>query len=119
MPESTRVREHLANERTFLAWVRTGIALLALGLVLAKFRFEIAIGTVVGVVGGATFGAVFAIGGLAAVVFALVHYRSNEKDIESGTFSPLGTGAVLLAGVTVVVGVLLVANLVGLLHVSW
>ena len=30
--------EYLANERTFLAWVRTGIAVIKLGLALAKVR---------------------------------------------------------------------------------
>jgi putative membrane protein len=28
----TKLREHLANERTFLAWVRTAIALIGLVL---------------------------------------------------------------------------------------
>ncbi|HEX8289094.1 MAG TPA: DUF202 domain-containing protein [Pyrinomonadaceae bacterium] len=30
--------EYLANERTFLAWVRTGISIIALGFALAKVR---------------------------------------------------------------------------------
>ena len=30
--------EYLANERTFLAWVRTGIAVITLGFALAKVR---------------------------------------------------------------------------------
>lgn len=29
--------DHAANERTFLAWVRTGIAIIALGFVIEKF----------------------------------------------------------------------------------
>jgi len=36
-PESTRAREHLANERTLLAWVRTAVALMGLGFVVARF----------------------------------------------------------------------------------
>jgi putative membrane protein len=31
------LRDYLAEERTFLAWIRTGIALMALGFVLAHF----------------------------------------------------------------------------------
>jgi putative membrane protein len=31
------LRDHLANERTFLAWIRTVIAIIALGFVVAKF----------------------------------------------------------------------------------
>ena len=30
--------EYLANERTFLAWIRTSIAVISLGFVLARFR---------------------------------------------------------------------------------
>jgi putative membrane protein len=33
----TRYGEHAANERTFLAWVRTAIAAMALGFVIEKF----------------------------------------------------------------------------------
>jgi putative membrane protein len=30
--------DHAANERTFLAWVRTGIAVIAFGFVIVKFN---------------------------------------------------------------------------------
>src|SRR5437016_14132381 len=36
VPEERRAAEHLDNERTFLAWVRTNLALLRLGIVLAR-----------------------------------------------------------------------------------
>lgn len=35
--ERDRQREHQANERTFLAWLRTAVALIALGLATARF----------------------------------------------------------------------------------
>lgn len=34
---SNRVRDHLANQRTLLAWVRTGLALIGLGFVISRF----------------------------------------------------------------------------------
>jgi putative membrane protein len=37
MPDDKKATEHLANERTFLAWVRTSIAIMSLGFVVAKF----------------------------------------------------------------------------------
>lgn len=33
----TNIREHLANERTFLAWMRTSIGIMAFGFVVVKF----------------------------------------------------------------------------------
>src|SRR6201993_2389371 len=35
--ETKRATEYLANERTFLAWVRTSVAVMSLGFVLARF----------------------------------------------------------------------------------
>src|SRR6185312_13592283 len=36
-PPGDIVRDHLANKRTMLAWARTGIAVMALGFVVARF----------------------------------------------------------------------------------
>src|SRR5471030_340305 len=35
--ESSHARDHLANERTFLAWIRTSIGIMAFGFVVEKF----------------------------------------------------------------------------------
>lgn len=35
--QSNSIRTHLANERTFLAWIRSAVSLLALGLGIAAF----------------------------------------------------------------------------------
>ena len=40
MTVSTRYSDHAANERTFLAWVRTGIATIAFGFVVEKFNLS-------------------------------------------------------------------------------
>jgi putative membrane protein len=37
VPNDRRAAEYLANERTFLAWIRTSIAVISLGFVLARF----------------------------------------------------------------------------------
>src|SRR6266446_2325931 len=38
---TSRFTDHAANERTFLAWVRTGIAVIAFGFVIERFNFFI------------------------------------------------------------------------------
>ena len=37
-PQIDRQREHQANERTFLAWLRTSIALIGFGFAIARFN---------------------------------------------------------------------------------
>lgn len=37
LPNIDRIREHQANERTFLAWLRTSIALISFGFAIARF----------------------------------------------------------------------------------
>jgi len=37
IPDDKKATEHLANERTFLAWVRTSVSIMSLGFVVAKF----------------------------------------------------------------------------------
>ena len=37
IPDDKKATEYLANERTFLAWVRTSVSIMSLGFVVAKF----------------------------------------------------------------------------------
>jgi putative membrane protein len=37
IPSDKRATEYLANERTFLAWIRTCVAVISLGFVVARF----------------------------------------------------------------------------------
>src|SRR3712207_9326478 len=42
---ATEVREHLANERTLLSWVRTGVGLISLGIVVERAGSFVSAGT--------------------------------------------------------------------------
>ena len=90
----TRTRDLLANERTFLAWLRTSAAVMVLGLAIAKFADvprsrEIAAGVLLVVVG---------VGG---VFEGERRRRSVERAIEHG--EPMRTGGELAAAVVLVV----------------
>jgi hypothetical protein len=38
---SNRARDHLANERTFLAWVRTSVAVVVFGFAIGRFAIAL------------------------------------------------------------------------------
>ena len=89
-------RDHLANERTFLAWVRTGLAGVAFGFAIG--RFAVAIRQWMQIQGRAApssglsvwFGAATTIAGVLVCVAGLLRYRRTREQIESGKFQPAG-----------------------------
>lgn len=93
---SNRARDHLANERTFLAWVRTGIAIVVFGFAIG--RFAIAIRQFMQIQGhsfgtaGLTvwFGAIAIFGGVMLTLAGLLRYRRTRDQLESGKFEPAG-----------------------------
>jgi putative membrane protein len=108
--DATR-RTRLANERTYLAWWRTGLTALAVG---------IGIGRVVPGVSDVTeqwpyqaVGAGFGLLGVGCMVVGHVRLRSVERAVDEGTFARMDTRlehALLAAGVVLgAASVLLVA----------
>ena len=88
------VSDHQANERTFLAWLRTAIALMGFGFVVAKFGlFLRLVGRVnaapEGVSSGAIGIALVITGGLMAGAAGL-RYRALQRKIDLGTYEPGG-----------------------------
>ncbi len=108
----SRFRDHAANERTLLAWIRTGIALMAFGFAIARFGLflrEVAQAGQIRVnvrgLGSAWFGVTLVVLGLFTNASALVRYLSVRRSLErhqSIAPSPilawgLGLGSVLVA----------------------
>lgn len=111
-------RVHMANERTFLAWIRTSIGIIALGFVVEKFilapidRTTIpssprSLGQdVIGLMG-------FLLVLLGAVVAALATYRflRTEKEIIEDTYRPSLAADLIIAFLLVSISVFLAAFL--------
>jgi putative membrane protein len=87
-PSSSRheaaVRDHLANERTLLAWQRTALTVVGIGFLVDRFALGSAGPSVVGSVLGA---ALIALGALASVVGAYRFVRT-EREIDTQTYRP-------------------------------
>lgn len=82
----------LANDRTLLAWIRTGLTLIAGGVAVAFLAGNVKYGALAG------FGAIVAGGLIAAVGYW--RYQSADKAVRSGKLPPVGRG-----GLWVVIGV--------------
>lgn len=88
--------DHAANERTFLSWIRTGIAIIAFGFVIEKFNLfilEITGTAVAGAAGTARLarlagpvgryeGLVLIVGGVALVVLATVRFVRTTRMLD-------------------------------------
>jgi inner membrane protein YidH len=88
--------DHAANERTFLAWVRTAIAVVAFGFLIERFdlflRFaarDVAHSAPPAHSGFANFiGILFVVIGLAMIVISAVRFFRTGKDIDSPALVP-------------------------------
>ena len=86
-------RDHLANERTFLAWVRTSIALMGFAVVIAKLRFLTLADGAASPPGGPPagthstwLGLAFAATGLLTLLFTAFHYDQGRRAIDTGDY---------------------------------
>lgn len=100
-------RDHLANERTLLAWQRTALACLGLGFLVDRFAFEGRGSDVASLVGLG----LIAIGALASVG-GTYRYLRTERDIDQATYRPAHLAHLLLTGAMVLGALLLVVLLV-------
>ncbi len=90
--------EHLANERTFLSWIRTGVAFIGVGFVVARFGGPLAGSIPKGplALGGATIGV-----GALLTLYAALEYRGTFRAIETGLFKPRTLVLYAVSGATV------------------
>ncbi len=104
------VRDHLANERTLLAWVRTALTIIGLGFIIGRLLVEDE-GPDIFLTAASV--ALVLLGGLASLLAARRFLRT-EREIEAGDFHPSSRLDVALAGgVAIVALVLAVALVVG------
>ncbi|CAB1128105.1 conserved membrane protein of unknown function [Candidatus Hydrogenisulfobacillus filiaventi] len=89
--KSGGVRDLLANERTFLAWIRTAIGLMGFGFVVAKFNLFLYIRglyTRRPTPGSGTLGLVLVGAGMGLLLLATWHYHQVRTGILSGDDRP-------------------------------
>jgi inner membrane protein YidH len=110
-----RYSDHAANERTFLAWIRTAIAVMAFGFLVERFDLFLEIAgqalsrrtlSAGGHLAGNIAGLILIGLGAVTIILALVRFRKTAREIDSPERLP-GSGErldVALAALLVVLG---------------
>lgn len=107
--------DHLANERTFLAWIRTSVSLMGFGFVVVKFslfikQLSVALGSK-SVVPGKGFSSsigivLVAIGALVALL-SYFRYQRTEKQLINKAYQPSSALSLTITVAIVLVSLLL------------
>jgi putative membrane protein len=123
---SERLQQYLANQRTFLSWVRTSVALIGLGFAIERFsiflqQFRlIADPDATGNAASATadqYSALIGIGmiviGTGLIVYALKNYLDSNKTIASGKYMPKNAIIYAASAAVIGLGIIMIIFLVG------
>jgi uncharacterized membrane protein YidH (DUF202 family) len=117
-----RARGHLANERTFLAWVRTGISIVVFGFAIGRFAIAIrqflelqgrtsnTTATTAGL--SVWFGTLAIVAGVLLTLAGLFRYRQTRRQLDAGNFQPAGFIIDLVGLLTALFGVGLAGYLI-------
>ncbi|MBD2725495.1 DUF202 domain-containing protein [Nostoc sp. FACHB-892] len=115
IPKIDRQREHQANERTFLAWLRTSIALISFGFAIARFgiflrQLNIAITQQEPPVNplstSENLGLALVISGILTVALAAWRYNQVFWQIERADYKPNRLMVWIMTGVVIILGIL-------------
>jgi putative membrane protein len=115
--DSPKVRSHLANERTFLAWTRTGVGMMAFGFLVARLRFEVGKNgtSAKDALQAEWVGVLFAGAGIVAVLLATYRYFVVREQIRTDRFAPAGAYLALLGVLVILLGLGVIAFITGII----
>lgn len=86
--QGSTARDHLANERTFLAWLRTALGLVGLGVLLEKIEFAGSTAARIAALASVGFGAL-------ALLYSVYRYEQVARHLSGGTFPVAKRGPLL------------------------
>lgn len=114
-PQVDRQREHQANERTFLAWLRTAIALISFGFAIARFglflrQLQTALTKQAdpppSFFNSENLGVALVVFGIIAIGLAAWRYNQVFWQIERGDYQPNRLLVWIMTGVVIILGTL-------------
>lgn len=114
--ERGRPNDHLANERTFLAWMRTSIGIMGFGFIVVKFSMFIkhimllveGQITISEVSNSGIIGVLLVFIGVLTAIMALINYRRIKRQLQTGNYSSSNPLTTFLTVGMVVISVILI-----------
>lgn len=115
MSKIDRQREHQANERTFLAWLRTSIALIGFGLTISRFglflqelqtNFTSQNNLTDSFISSQTIGVSLVIVGIVVIILAVWRYNQVFQQIEQANYQPNRLMVWITAAIVIILGLL-------------
>lgn len=106
--ESKYIQQHLANERTFLAWVRTAIAIMGVGFLVTNLhssmidKLSVRGDMLATIIGLASVGL-----GVLTVLMSMIVYFKKIHSINNQTFVSSKTYIVTLSTIIIIIAILL------------
>lgn len=112
--QQSRIRSILADERTFAAWIRTGVSLVLLGLAIGRFLATRNNPYKIWFLG---LGAAYIFCGIGLLVFALIDYYQRRKEIARTDYeAPKRILVVISGGLVLITAVLMVILMLDMAH---
>jgi putative membrane protein len=108
--DSKHIEQHLANERTFLAWIRTAIAIIGVGFLVSNLHFNMKgalsqVGNLLGnIIGIASVGL-----GIVTIIMATIVYLRKLTSINNQTFVASKRYIISLSIFIIIIALLFVA----------
>jgi len=121
-PKIDRQREHQANERTFLAWLRTSISLIGFGFAIARFGIFLQQLHVTlthqedptrPLFNSETLGVSLVVAGIATMALAAWRYNEVFWQIERGDYRPNRIAVWIITVIVMFLGILSIPLLLG------
>jgi putative membrane protein len=114
------ISDHLANERTFLAWIRTSVGVMALGFVVVKFSlFVKQLSVILGKEDemhekgySAIMGILLVAVGTFTTITAFMRYKKTEKQITANNYKNSSLLISVITGIIFLMSALMIAYLV-------
>lgn len=105
-------RTHMANERTFLAWVRTAIGIMAFGYAIERLVFFDSQQSIPSQRLSQLPGLLLLAFGVVITALAYLRYRTIEREIDKGMYKPNMLFTTTLTFFVIGVGILLLVYLI-------